>query len=204
MASKMLHIPPEALDTENFMVFIRDKPEVRIPWIGICGTPEMTITGEGLYTQDFSKPNFAMYFSEVKVNLETGEAKLIYAVEGTDVGQIIDSTSVKMQAEGSFGAAGADTALFEEILIDQHNGHIVNGNMIDYKWRTFNEFPPFDAVVLESQFDTESFKALGFGEISGSPAPSSILMAISNAIGKEVTHYPATADVILRTLGKIK
>jgi CO/xanthine dehydrogenase Mo-binding subunit len=204
MASEKMKIPAEALDTENFMVFIRDKPEVRIPWIGITGTPEMTITGEGVYTQDFSKPNFAMYFAEVMVNLETGEAKLVRALEGTDVGQIIDKTSVKMQAEGSFGAAGADTALFEEIIIDKNNGHILNGNMIDYKWRTFNEFPPFDAVVLESGFDSESFNAVGFGEISGSPAPPAILMAISNAIGKEVTHYPATADVVLRALGKMK
>lgn len=81
---------------------------------------------------------------------------------------------------------------------------IMNGNMIDYKWRTFNEFPPFDTIVKEGQFDSESFHALGFGEISGSPAPPAILMAISNAIGVKVTHYPATPSVILKALGKIK
>jgi CO/xanthine dehydrogenase Mo-binding subunit len=204
MAAKKMNLPAQALDTEDFMVFIRDKPDVRLPWIAVTGTPEMTITGEGVYSQDFSKPNFAIYFAEVEVNLETGAARLVYALEGTDVGQIIDSTNIKMQAEGSFGAAGADTALTEEIIIDRNNGRIVNGNMIDYKWRTFNEFPPFDLVALESQFDSESFHALGFGEITGSPAPSAILMAISNAIGKEVTHYPATPSVILRAMGKIR
>ncbi len=203
-ASGMLHVPVEALDTEDFMVFIKDKPDVRLPWIAVCGTPEMTITGEGVYQQNFDKPNFAMYFAEVEVNLETGEAKLVYALEGTDVGQIVDATNIKMQAEGSFGAAGADTALFEEMVMDKHTGRFVNGNMIDYKWRTFNEFPPFDALIMESQFDSESFHAIGFGEISGSPAPSAILMAVSNAIGVEVTHYPATPDVILRALGKIR
>jgi xanthine dehydrogenase molybdenum-binding subunit len=202
MAAEKLHCPAEALDTEDFMVFIREKPEVRLPWIAVTGTPEMTITGEGLYKQNFDKPNFAIYFVEVEVNLATGEARMLRALEGTDVGQVIDRTNLKMQAEGSFGAAGADTGLFEEIIIDPQNGRIVNGNMIDYKWRTFNEFPPFEFVVLESQFDSESFKALGFGEISGSPAPSAILMAISNAIGVEVTHYPATPDVILAALAK--
>jgi xanthine dehydrogenase molybdenum-binding subunit len=204
LASERLHVPVEGLATENFMVFIKDKPEVRIPWIAAFGTPEMTISGFGLYKQNFDKPNFAMYFAEVQVNLDTGEAKLVYALECTDVGEIIDATNVKMQAEGSFGAAGADTALFEEMILDQNIGRFVNGNMIDYKWRTFNEFPPFDAVILESQFDSESYRAIGFGEISPAPGPCAIQMAISNAIGQVISEYPATPEVILRALGKIK
>ena len=111
---------------------------------------------------------------------------------------------IRDRAEGSFGAAGADTALFEEMVMDKKLGRFVSGNMIDYKWRTFNEFPPFDTVILESQFDTESFHALGFGEISGSPAPSAILMAVSNAIGAEVKEYPTTPAVVLKAMGKIE
>jgi CO/xanthine dehydrogenase Mo-binding subunit len=204
MASEKLNIPAEALDTEGFMVYIKDKPDVRLPWIAVTGTPEMTITGIGVYKQNFDKPNFCIYFAEVEVNLETGVAKLLHSVLGTDVGQIIDPVNVKMQAEGSFGAAGADTGIFEEIIMDRTNGHIMNGNMIDYKWRTFNEFPAFDFVCLESQFDSESFHALGFGEIAGSPGPCAILMAISNAIGHNITTYPASPDVVLRAMGKIK
>ena len=203
-ASQMLHIPIEALDTENFTIFPKENPKMRLPWIAVTGTPEITITGEGVYEQNFDKPNFAIYFAEVEVNLDTGEAKLISALEGSDVGQIIDPINLKMQMEGSFGAAGADTALFEEEIIDRHTGRIMNGNMIDYKWRTFNEFPKFDTVILESQFDSEAFRAVGFGEISGSPAPSAILMAVSNAIGVEVSEYPATPDVILRALSKAR
>lgn len=204
MASNILNLPTEELDTENYMVFPKANPKIALPWIAVTGTPEMTIAGKGLYKQNFDKPNFALYLAEVEVNLDTGEAKLLNALEATDVGQIIDPVNLKMQMEGSFGAAGADTALFEEEVLDKNNGRILNGNMIDYKWRTFNEFPPFDTLVKEGQFDSESFHALGFGEISGSPAPPAILMAISNAIGVEVTHYPATPSVILKALGKIK
>lgn len=204
MAAEKLHMGVDDLDTEDFLVFPKADPQMRLPWIAITGTPEMTITGMGLYQQNFDKPNFALYFAEVEVNLETGEAKLLRALEGTDVGQIIDPVNVRMQAEGSFGAAGADTALFEEMVMDKKLGRFVSGNMIDYKWRTFNEFPPFDTVILEGQFDTESFHALGFGEISGSPAPSAILMAVSNAIGTEVKEYPTTPTVVLKAMGKIK
>lgn len=204
LASEKLHMDAEELDTEDFLVFPKKNPQMRLPWIAITGTPEMTITGMGLYQQNFDKPNFALYFAEVEVNLETGEVRLLRALEGTDVGQIIDPVNVRMQAEGSFGAAGADTALFEEMVMDKKLGRFVSGNMIDYKWRTFNEFPPFDTVILESQFDTESFHALGFGEISGSPAPSAILMAVSNAIGAEVKEYPTTPAVVLKAMGKIE
>ena len=164
----------------------------------------MTITGSAKYKQNFDKPNFALYLAEVCVNLETGEAKLIRALEGSDVGQIIDPINVRMQAEGSFGSAGGDTGLFEEMVMDRKLGRFMNGNMIDYKWRTFNNFPRFDTVLLESEWDTEAFHAVGFGEITPSPAPAAILMAVSNAIGHEMTEYPCTPTKILRAMGKIK
>ncbi len=204
MASIKLNINVDELDTENFLVFSVRHPEKRLPWIAICGTPEMTITGSAKYKQNFDKPNFALYLAEVCVNLETGEAKLIRAIEGSDVGQIIDPINIRMQAEGSFGSAGGDTGLFEEMVMDPKIGRFMNGNMIDYKWRTFNNFPRFDTVLLESEWDTESFHAVGFGEITPSPAPAAILMAVSNAIGVEMTEYPCTPTKILRAMGKIK
>ena len=204
MAAEKFHVNVNDLDTENFMVVHKHIPEMKLPWIAVTGTPEMTITGKARYEQNFDKPNFALYLAEVEVNLETGEAKLIHALEGTDVGQIIDPINVRMQAEGSFGSAGADTGLFEEMVMDKKLGRFLTGNMIDYKWRTFNEFPKFDTVILESEFDSESFHALGFGEISPSPAPAAILMAVGNAIGHEITEYPCTPSAVLRAMGKIK
>lgn len=185
MAAVKLNANIEDLDTENFLVFNKRNPEMRLPWIAITGTPEMTITGIAKYIQNFDKPNFALYLAEVAVNLETGEAKLIRAIEGSDVGQIIDPINIRMQAEGSFGSAGGDTGLFEEMILDKKIGRFMNGNMIDYKWRTFNNFPQFDTVLLESEWDTESFHAVGFGEITPSPAPAAILMAVGNTRKEE-------------------
>lgn len=204
MASVKLNINVEELDTENFMVTCPRHQNLHLPWIAICGSPEMTITGSAKYKQNFDKPNFALYLADVEVNLMTGEAKLLRALEGSDVGQIIDPINIRMQAEGSFGSAGADTGLFEEMVMDRKLGRFMTGNMIDYKWRTFNEFPPFDTVLLESEFDSESFHALGFGEITPSPAPAAILMAVSNAIGHPITEYPCSPTVVLRAMGKIK
>ncbi len=200
-AAPILQAKPEDMDTKDGMIFVKSEPEKQMPWIAVMG-PMSTITGMGRYLNDFSMPNFMIFFVEVAVDLETGQAKILHITEGTDAGQIIDPLGLKMQFHGSIGAAGVDSAIYEESVLDTTTGRILNGNMIDFKWRPFNDFPTFDTVVLESQFDTHRFKAIGMGEITGSAAPSAILMAISNAVGVDIMEYPATPAVILKALGK--
>ena len=77
-------------------------------------------------------------------------------------------------------------------------------DMIEYKWRPFNDFPTYDTCILQSQFDTFQFKATGVGEIAGAAAASATMQAITNAIGTQVTTYPATPDVILKALKEDK
>jgi CO/xanthine dehydrogenase Mo-binding subunit len=93
--------------------------------------------------------------------------------------------------------------LFEETILDPQDGRNLTYNMLEYKWRTFNMFPKYDALMLSSQFDTFKFKAVGIGEIAGAAAASSCMQAISNAIGIQVAEYPATPAVILKALGKL-
>ena len=107
-----------------------------------------------------------------------------------------------MQLHGGFGSACIDTAIFEECILDPATGRLLSSSLIDYKWRPFNEFPPYDAYIMESQIDSFMFKALGIGEISGAAGASAVLMAVSNAIGVDIKDYPATPSVILKALGK--
>ena len=132
----------------------------------------------------------------------SGKTSLIRVVQATDAGQIIDPLSIEGQLHGGLGSAGIDSALFEETILDKKMGRILNANMIDYKWRTFNELPAFDTVILESSHPTHRFKAIGVGEIAAAPGPSAVLMAVSNAIGRRIMEYPATPDRILRVLGQ--
>ncbi len=148
-------------------------------------------------------PNFIILFVEVEVDRETGQVELLRVVAATDAGQVIDPPSLEGQLYGSLGAAGIDTALFEESILDKVHGHILNMNMMDYKWRTFIDLPQFQNVILETPIETHRYKALGLGEISTSPGPSAILMAVSNGVGRKMSGYPLTPDKILTALGKI-
>jgi len=139
---------------------------------------------------------------EVTVDMGTGKVDLKRVVAATDVGKIIDSQSLTNQLHGCLGSAGLDSAIFEESIFDEKLGRFLNPNMLDYKWRTFEELPAFDTVILETPMETHLFKSVGVGEIVNAPAPPAVLMAVSNAIGKRLSSYPLTPDKILKALGK--
>lgn len=199
-ASALLQCEVEELDTEDGFIFRRGDQENKLPWKATGF--DQTYLGYGRFEPDFSVPNFVMLFVEVEVDMETGKIDLKRVVGATDVGQIIDPQSLKNQMHGCLGAAGLDSAIFEELVLDKKLGRILNPNMLDYKWRTFLEMPPFDSIILETPIQTHLFQSVGFGEIVTSPAPAAVLMAVSNAVGKRLTEYPLTPDKILEASGK--
>ena len=200
-AAVTLKAGAEDLKTEDGMVFVKDRPETAVPWLDVMGGDDFTITGFGAFDPDYSMPNFMMTLVEVEVDVETGMVELIKVSNATDVGRIIDPFMLEGQLHGALGAAGIDTALYEETVLDQTTGRILNANMTDYKWRTFVGLPRFQNVVLETPLPSHIYGALGIGEISTSPGPSAVLMAVSNAIGRRMTEYPLTPDKILHALG---
>jgi len=143
------------------------------------------------------------HFMEVEVDTETGKVDLIRVVNATDIGQIIDPQGIQGQLNACFGTAGIDSSIFEETILDRRTGHIVNANMIDYKWRSFSELPVIDNVILETPFPSHRFHAVGVGEIATSPGPSAILVAVSNAVGTWMHEYPMTPERVLKALKKV-
>lgn len=200
-AAPVLGAEPESLDTEDGMIFVKGGDGKRIPWEAVLGG-NRTCMGYGRFEPDFTLSNCVMTFVEVEVDTETGKVDLVRVVNATNVGQIIDPPGLEGQLNGCLGAAGIDSALFEETILDPSTGHTLNGNMIDYKWRTFSELPPIDNVVLQTPFQSHRFHAVGVGEIATSPGPSAILMAVSNAIGTWLHDYPVTPEKVLKALGK--
>jgi xanthine dehydrogenase molybdenum-binding subunit len=202
LAARILKSAPDDLDSEDGFVFVKGDSDKGIPWRKAIGLMQ-TCTGFGRFQPDYSKPNFLVLFTEVEVDTETGKLDLLRVVAATDVGQIIDPPSLEGQLHGALGAAGIDTAIFEESLIDKNSGHMLNLNMMDYKWRSFPELPRFENKILETPIRTHRYKAIGVGEVATSPGPSAVLMAAANAVGTRLEGYPLTPDRILKALGKI-
>ena len=202
LASVYFEVAADQLDTVDGMVFPISDPDAKVPWGKIMGVGR-TLMGYGRFEPDFTLSNCMTTFVEVEVDTMTGKVCLVDVVNATDVGQIIDPPGLEGQLNGCLGAAGIDSSLFEETIIDQSTGHMLNANMIDYKWRTFSELPPIANEVLESSFDSHRFRAVGVGEVATSPGPVAINMAVSNAIGAWMREYPTTPERVLKALGKI-
>ncbi len=202
LAAPKLKSSPEDLETHDGQVFVKGRPGVSLSWGRAMGVMQ-TCVGVGRFVWDFSVPNFLALFVEVEVDTETGKIELTRMLGASDVGRIIDPRSIEGQLYGALGSAGTDSAIFEESVLDPANGRIMNMNMMDYKWRTFPELPRFQKSLLETPFDTISYGAIGFGEISTSPGPGAVRMAVSNAVAKWVNEYPLTPDRILRALNKM-
>jgi len=199
-AAAILNAGVDDLETTDGLVYVKGYPQTAVPWLNVLGGADRTITGFGAFEPDYSMPNFIMTFVEVEVDTETGIVTLLRVTNATDVGRIIDPQVLEGQLHGALGAAGIDTAICEETVLDRTTGRILNGNMIDYKWRTFVGLPEFRNVVLETPLPTHIYGALGVGEISTSPGPSAVLMAVSNAIERRMTEYPLTPDKVLKAL----
>ncbi|RJR30163.1 MAG: xanthine dehydrogenase family protein molybdopterin-binding subunit [Desulfobacteraceae bacterium] len=196
-----LHAEPQDLETRDGFVFLKSNPEKRLPWkaMGV----DRTCTGFGRFSPDYTLSNCMMTFVEVEVDTETGKVDLVHVVNTTDAGTVIDPPGLQGQLCGCLGSAGIDSALFEETVLDHGSGHILNANLVDYKWRTSLELPPIDNVVLETPIDSHRFHAVGVGEVATSPGPSAVLMAVSNAIGTWVHEYPMAPERVLKALGKV-
>jgi xanthine dehydrogenase molybdenum-binding subunit len=201
-AASVLGVGADDLVTGDGMIHVKGRPGSGIPWIGVLGGPDHTITGFGSFEPDYSMPNFIMTFVEVEVDIETGAVSLLKVTNATDVGRVIDPQTLEGQFHGALGAAGIDTAIFEETVFDRTTGRILNGNMVDYKWRTFMDLPEFRNVVLETPLPSHIYGALGVGEVTTSPGPSAVLMAVSNALGRRMTEYPLTPDRVLAALAE--
>ena len=201
LTAPMLGVAPQALETVDGIISVKGDPGKKIPWkaMGV----DRTLTGYGRFEPDYTMANCMMTFVEVEVDTETGRVKLFRVVNTTDVGQIIDPLGLEGQLNGCLGSAGIDSALFEETILDRSTGHILNANMIDYKWRTFSQLPVIDNVTLETPFPSHRFRAIGVGEVATAPGPIAVLIAVSNAIGVWLHEYPVTPEKVLKALGKV-
>lgn len=202
LAQPRFGVSLDALNFENGYVYSEARPGMRVH-VKELTDPNVNLVGYGKHGSNFSTPNIFMNFVEVEVDKETGKASVIRMLGATDCGQVIDPLALEGQAQGGIGAASMDTALFEEHIYDQKLGRLMTYNMIEYKWRTFNDMPEHDHLFMESQFDSYQFHALGCGEITGATTAAAVLSAISDAIGTQIVEYPATPDVILKALGRV-
>jgi nicotinate dehydrogenase subunit B len=140
--------------------------------------------------------NLACYCAvaaEVSVDRKSGQVRVMRAVSGVDVGQVVNPDGVVNQIEGGIIQSTSWT-LKEAVSFDRTR--VKTRSWADYPILRFEEVPQVDVVILNQP--TQPF--LGVGEGSQGPAAAAIGNAIANATGKRLRDLPFTPERIKKIL----
>ena len=141
-------------------------------------------------------------FAEVAVDTETGIARVERVVAVQDCGRPMNPAQLESQVHGGI-IMGLSYALFEERLLDQHTGRMVNADLEHYKLAGPCETPAIDVMILENYQGNSATDAYGIAEPANIATAAAIANAVYNAIGVRLRSLPMTPAAILGALGKI-
>ena len=94
---------------------------------------------------------------------------------------------------------GIGYALYEQRVMDNATGVMLNPNFETYKLPGAADIPEIDIMLL----DMPERGVMGVGEPCTIPTASAIANAVANAIGVRVNSLPITPDKVLAALGKV-
>ncbi|MFC2068380.1 xanthine dehydrogenase family protein molybdopterin-binding subunit [Chloroflexota bacterium] len=203
-AAKKLGVTTNELDIRKKRIYVKNNPDR-----GITVAEIMT---EVIYNDDggeaitgscrfvpHTAPNYQAVFSEIEVDVETGNIQVNNMIMVHDIGRAINPMAVEGQLEGG-AATGLGYALWEEPIMDDSNGQILTDDFDTYKIATTLDMPHIETVLVEEPDPTGPFGAKGVGEPGAVNQAASIANAIYDAAGIRIWELPITPERILRAL----
>jgi xanthine dehydrogenase YagR molybdenum-binding subunit len=137
-------------------------------------------------------------FAEVEVDTETGLVTVKKIVAVHDCGLIINKITLESQINGGT-IMGMGYALYEERVMDDLSGVVLNPNFETYKLPGIADVPEIEVILV----NMPERGVIGIGEPSTVPTAGAIANAVANAIGARVPSLPITPDKVLAALGKV-
>jgi xanthine dehydrogenase YagR molybdenum-binding subunit len=203
LAAKKLSVPAADVVLSGGKLFQKDKPETSIAFKDLVKgmRRQAVFHGErGPLPAGFAYNTFGAHFAEVEVDTETGRISVIKVVAVHEVGRILNRLTAESQVVGGI-TQGISTALFEERVIDENTGKMVNPNLQSYKIATSMDMPeivPLFVDIADPRINNLGNK--GLGEPPRIPPSAAVANAVYNAIGVHLHEIPMTPDKVLRAL----
>ena len=202
-----LNAQPADLESVNSTVRVKSDPSLSLNWKQACskmGAMPLTIRGKN---PDKSKPPDltnsgvgGVGMADVEVDTETGIVRVKKMVAVQDCGLIIDLKTAESSCYGAL-TMGISYALFEEKVMDQATGRMLNPNMEFYRLAGLNDIPELVVHMMTGKgYDERG--VIGLGEPPVISPGAAIANAVANAIGARVSFLPITPDKVLAALGQ--
>jgi len=205
-ASRILKFPADQLEVKDRCIYLKTEPSTSLISLqDVLETAQYrdwgTAVGTASVRAPACPPHFTVLFIEVDVDTRTGEAKLVRAVGGADVGTPVNLQAVLGQNIGGIHM-GLGFALTEETLIDPNDGCVLNPNFTDYKFLTPLDMPKVQTILADTYEPTGPFGAKGIGEGAANHVAAAVANAIYNAVGVRTYSTPMTPEKILDAIRK--
>ena len=169
-------------------------------WFAACkklGVNPLVIHGQ--WQQGLSSDHACgVQFAEVEVDTETGLVTVKKILGVHDCGLIIDKLTLESQINGGI-IMGMGYALYEERVMDDLSGVVLNPNFETYKLPGIADVPDIEVALI----NMPERGVIGIGEPATVPTASAIANAVANAIGARVASLPITPAKVLAALGKV-
>lgn len=137
-------------------------------------------------------------FAAVAVDIETGRVRVERIVVVQDAGLIVNQMGATSQVNGGV-IKGLGYALFEERVMDDGSGIMLNPNFEQYKIPTIADIPQIEVHFL----DQPERGVIGLAEAVHIPTAAAIANAVHNAIGVRVFELPMTPARVLAALATV-
>ena len=203
MAATKLKVPASNIVLEDKKLFDKDNPGNGVAFKEILEdlSHETVFHGErkGL-PEGYAYNTFGAHFVEVEVDTVTGKINVIKVVAVQESGRIINKQTAESQVIGGV-TQGLSTALFEQRIMDDTTGRMVNPNFRDYKIATSMDIPeivPLFVDIIDPRINILGTK--GLGEPPRIPIAAAIGNAVYNATGVHIREIPMTPDKVLQAL----
>ncbi|MBI2821960.1 MAG: xanthine dehydrogenase family protein molybdopterin-binding subunit [Acidobacteria bacterium] len=146
--------------------------------------------------QGFARYSFGAHFTEVQVDTELGNVKILKYLAVHDCGRIINPLTAASQVKGG-AVMGIGMALHEELLYDPASGIPLNPSYYGARVMTHMDTPEIEVEFVETEDAYGPYGAKTVGEPPIIPSVAAVANAIFNATGRRIKELPMTREKIL-------
>ncbi|HMC60395.1 MAG TPA: xanthine dehydrogenase family protein molybdopterin-binding subunit [Candidatus Solibacter sp.] len=203
-AAPALGAQPEELEAVDGHVRVKGSPNKSMTWTDACkkiGGGKIAEEGENLNRSPGglnSAGAAGVQVADVSVDTETGIVTMNRFVAVQDCGLVINPWLAQSQIHGAI-IMGISTALYEERIMDEQTGRMLNPDMEFYKLAGIKDIG--DIVVhVDIRPENDKRGVIGLGEPPAIGICAAVGNAVANAIGMRVPNIPMTPMHVLNTL----
>jgi xanthine dehydrogenase YagR molybdenum-binding subunit len=197
-----LNADPNELEAVSGKIQVKAHPDRSLTWQQACqklGGMPLTVRGKNPGPGSLINQGVGgVQMADVSVDIETGIVRMNRMVAVQDCGLIIDLKTAESQVYGAL-IMGVCYALYEEKIMDQKLGRMLNPNMEFYKLAGIGDIGDFKVHMMTGKgYDERG--VIGLGEPPVISPGAAISNAVANAIGVRVPTLPLTPDKVLAAL----